>query len=312
NGITRLGPVLICHGLIGRQTMTDLLPERSIVRQLLAAGCDVYVLDWGDAGPNEADLGTTTITQSVLPGALDQVLAASGADRAVLMGICQGGTLAAIHAALDPSRLAGLITAVAPFDFTADEHDSDPAHGLLHLWTRAPAEADLSAVLEASGNLPGDLMGLIFDQLNPAGTLAKYAVKLTESGDNPEELRLFLAMEAWLADRPDLPATLAKEWLIGLYRQNQLADGAVKVGGKTVDLSELQLPVLNIMAANDHIVPPPCSRALRRLAPAAQYQELTVPAGHIGAFVSSRAQAVMGPEIIGWLRELRNQRFTTR
>ncbi|MEM6357988.1 MAG: hypothetical protein AAF844_20210, partial [Pseudomonadota bacterium] len=33
----RLGPLLIVHGLVGRQSMTDLEPRRSLVRRLLAA-----------------------------------------------------------------------------------------------------------------------------------------------------------------------------------------------------------------------------------------------------------------------------------
>ncbi|MEL7230358.1 MAG: class III poly(R)-hydroxyalkanoic acid synthase subunit PhaC, partial [Pseudomonadota bacterium] len=40
-------PVLICYGLFGRQTMIDLQEDRSLVRNLLAQGEDVYLLDWG-------------------------------------------------------------------------------------------------------------------------------------------------------------------------------------------------------------------------------------------------------------------------
>src|SRR5690606_21016182 len=57
SGAPELGPLVICYGLIGRQTMTDLTPERSLVRNLLAAGVDVFVLDWGDAGPEDAGNG---------------------------------------------------------------------------------------------------------------------------------------------------------------------------------------------------------------------------------------------------------------
>ncbi|MEM6664537.1 MAG: alpha/beta fold hydrolase [Pseudomonadota bacterium] len=150
-----LGPVLICHGLIGRQTMTDLLPERSMVRQLLTSGVDVFVLDWGGAGQDRQGPDLDAIARFVLPAALDRVIAESGAARAILMGICQGGTLAAVAATLSQQKLAGLITAVAPFDFHADTEDTDPSHGLMHLWTRAPALEDLERLLDLSGDLPG-------------------------------------------------------------------------------------------------------------------------------------------------------------
>ena len=46
-------PVLIAYGLIGRYTMADLQEDRSLVRNLLARGVDLYVVDWGN--PSRAD-----------------------------------------------------------------------------------------------------------------------------------------------------------------------------------------------------------------------------------------------------------------
>ena len=46
-------PVLIAYGLVGRYTMIDLQEDRSLVRNLLAQGLDVYVVDWGN--PNRAN-----------------------------------------------------------------------------------------------------------------------------------------------------------------------------------------------------------------------------------------------------------------
>src|SRR5690242_9513365 len=46
-------PVLIVYGLVGRWTMTDLQEDRSLVRNLLSLGLDLYVVDWGN--PSRAD-----------------------------------------------------------------------------------------------------------------------------------------------------------------------------------------------------------------------------------------------------------------
>src|SRR6478672_2328800 len=46
-------PVLIVYGLIGRYTMADLQEDRSLVRNLMKLGVDLYVVDWGN--PNRAD-----------------------------------------------------------------------------------------------------------------------------------------------------------------------------------------------------------------------------------------------------------------
>src|SRR3954452_17932391 len=45
-------PVLIAYGLVGRYTMVDLQDDRSLVRNLLNLGIDLYVVDWGN--PNRA------------------------------------------------------------------------------------------------------------------------------------------------------------------------------------------------------------------------------------------------------------------
>ena len=299
-----LGPLLICYGLIGRQTMTDLTPDRSLVRNLLAAGVDVFVLDWGHARHEAAGNGFDHYADLQLGRALAGVREASGGARPVLFGICQGGVFAACHAARHEASLAGLILAVTPIDFHADMQDADPSHGLLNLWIRSLDEADLEAMIGASGNLPGELMGLVFNQLNPVRTIAKYAVELPEVARDHRKLAIFLAMEKWLADRPDLPGALARDWLIGLYRRNELVAGRFRLAGEFVDLGRIGVPVLNIHAAADHIIPPPCSRALARHVAAGLYRELSLPTGHVGVFVSERSQSLLAPAITGWIRGL--------
>ena len=42
-------PVLIAYSLIGRYTMTDLQEDRSLIRNLLKQGVDVWVVDWGSS-----------------------------------------------------------------------------------------------------------------------------------------------------------------------------------------------------------------------------------------------------------------------
>jgi polyhydroxyalkanoate synthase len=40
-------PVLVCFALVNRPYILDLQPDRSVVRQLLKRGFDVYLIDWG-------------------------------------------------------------------------------------------------------------------------------------------------------------------------------------------------------------------------------------------------------------------------
>jgi polyhydroxyalkanoate synthase len=60
---------------------------------------------------------------------------------------------------------------------------------------------------------------------------------------------------------------------------------------------------LNIYAEQDHLVPPASSRALRDATRSGDYTELAFKGGHIGIYVSGRAQREVPPAIHEWLRE---------
>ena len=50
-------PVLVCYALVNRPYIVDLQTDRSVIRQLLARGFEVYLIDWGV--PSAADRSMT-------------------------------------------------------------------------------------------------------------------------------------------------------------------------------------------------------------------------------------------------------------
>ncbi|MEM1384273.1 MAG: alpha/beta fold hydrolase [Pseudomonadota bacterium] len=297
-----LGPLLIVHGLIGRQTVTDLQPDRSLVRRLIEAGVDLYVIDWGNPSRADRCRDFTDYADIALSDALDAIAEVSGARRAALFGICQGGVFGLCHAALYPERLSGLALAVTPVDFHADTQDPEPTHGFLNVWARGlPAEL-IDGLVDDVGNLSGRLTGAVFETLTPARTFAKYTADLFEIADDREALQMFLRMEKWLADRPDHPGAAAKQWLGDLYRENRLVRGTFALDGERVDLGRIACPVLTVIGRDDHIVPPPCARAVKAYLRNAPYREVEVPTGHIGVFVSRKAQQIVPPAVVSWLQ----------
>lgn len=295
-----LGPLLILHGLFGRQTITDLEPERSIVRRLLDAGVDLWVIDWGNPTRADCCLDFTDYAVHWLGDALDRIIAETGRPVA-LLGICQGGVFALCQASLAPERVAGLALAVTPVDFHADLVEGDSSRGLLNLWARNLPPETVDAFLAERGLVPGEMTGAVFQSLSPLRNAAKYGTDLLGIADDPIALQTFLRMETWLADRPDHPAAAARQWLVELYLENRLVHGGFELDGRTVDLGSITCPILNIVASLDHIVPPPCSLALDGLTASPDYRLLEVPTGHIGVFVSQRARDIVAPAIADWL-----------
>ena len=112
--------------------------------------------------------------------------------------------------------------------------------------------------------------------------------------DDEKKLLNFLRMEKWLADRPHHPGEAAKQWLKDLYQDNQLVKGEFGLGGRTVDLRKITMPVLNIFAKDDHIIPPKTHAGAGRLVGTKDYTRDRLPGGHVGVFVSGKSQGILG------------------
>ncbi len=301
------GPVLIVYGLIGRYTMIDLQEERSLVRNLQARGIDLYVIDWGYPSRADQFLSFDDYVEDYLQQCVDHICETAGVEKITLLGICEGGTFSTMFAARHPEKVSHLILTITPIDFAADSEDDDPEHGLLNLWTRNIGEEGVGSILKAWGNLPGEFMGSVFQAMTPARTLSKYTLDMVDAAENEDRLMNFLRMEKWLADRPHHPGAAARQWLVNLYQHNELVKGKFVLEGEAVNLRDITMPVLNIYAKKDHIIPPPCSRAIQKYIGTDNYTEMELPGGHVGVYVSSKSQGIVGDGIYSWLNNQDNQ-----
>ncbi len=68
-----------------------------------------------------------------------------------------------------------------------------------------------------------------------------------------------------------------------------------------MNLEHITIPVMNIYARDDHLVPPDASKALAGCLGTEDYTELEFPGGHIGIYVSSRSQKLLPDAIVEWL-----------
>lgn len=285
-------PLLIVYALVNRPYMVDLQADRSLVRRLLEQGEDVYVLDWGYPDRSERYLTLEDYLLGYLDGAVRWLCRHAGLPAIDLMGICQGGVFALCYAALRRPRVRNLVTMVTPVDF----HTPD---NMLGHWARA-LDADL--MVDTLGNIPADLMNASYLMLKPFRLNLQKYVGMLDILDDREALEDFLRMEKWIFDSPDLAGEAFREFIQTFYQHNGFVAGDVRIAGQAVDLQALDMPILNIYAEQDHLVPPDASRALGGLVGSDDYAELGFRGGHIGIYVSGRAQREVPPAIHAWLR----------
>lgn len=297
-------PLLICYSQIGRYTMMDLQPDRSLVRNLLERGIEVYMIDWGS--PTRADrwVRFDDYVEVYLAACVDHIKTAESSKAVSTLGVCEGGVFSACYAALHPKDVANLVLAVTPIDFHADQHDTENLdQGYLNRWVRNFTRREIEELIDAYGHMPGELTGLVFQEMTPVKSMTKYNWDLPDaiSGERDQVLN-FLRMEKWLSDRPHHPGEAAKQWLTELYHGNSLINGTFELDGEPVNLGNLTMPVLNVFSTKDHIVPPATSRALAGHVGTDDYQELELNAGHIGTFVSRKANRVFSDTLADWLQ----------
>ena len=180
---------------------------------------------------------------------------------------------------------------VTPVDF----HTAD---NMLSHWTR---ELDVDLFVDALGNVPADMMNACYLMLKPFRLNLQKYVGLMDILDDKRAIEDFLRMEKWIFDSPDLAGEAFRQFIKQFYQRNGFIKGGIEIGGETVDLGFVDMPVLNIYAEQDHLVPPDASRALKDVVGTADYTELSFKGGHIGIYVSSRAQREVPTAIHHWL-----------
>ncbi len=284
-------PLLISYALVNRPYMVDLQADRSIVKGLLERGEDVYVIDWGYPDRSDKFLTLEDYIERFIGGAVDHLRTSFKLDGINLLGICQGGAFALCYASLHPDRIKNLITMVTPVDF----HTPD---NMLSNWTQG---MDVDLFVDTLGNVPADLMNMCYLTLKPWRLFVQKYVGLVDILDDKKAIEDFLRMEKWIFDSPDQAGEAFRQFIKQFYQANGFVNGGIVIGDNQVHLGLVEMPVLNIYAEQDHLVPPDASRALKGLVGTDDYTELSFKGGHIGIYVSGRAQKEVPGTIHDWL-----------
>ncbi|HEY0091137.1 MAG TPA: class III poly(R)-hydroxyalkanoic acid synthase subunit PhaC [Flavobacterium sp.] len=287
-------PVLIVYALVNRYDMMDLQEDRSFIRNLQSGGADLFLIDWGYPTPEDKYFTMDDYINGYLDDAVDAVRQLSGVEKITIMGICQGGTFSIIYSALHPDKVQNLITLVTPVDFATP-------NDMLAKWAR---HLDADALVDSHGIIPGELLNVGFERLKPMLKSTKYLNILAASEES--QLMNFLRMEKWINDSPPQAGECFRQFIKDLYQQNKLVKGTLEIGGNKVNLGQIQMPILNIYATQDHLVPPEASKPLNQLVGSTDKTLIEFSGGHIGVFTGARSQKELAPAIISWLKERGN------
>jgi polyhydroxyalkanoate synthase len=285
-------PLLIVHSLVSKPYILDLTPGQSLIEFLVSRGFDVYLVDWGTPRPEDSQLTLERYVLDFLPECVERVAADSGEADVSLIGYCFGGVLALLYAALNSDGpLRNLVCFTTPVNFEG--------MGLQRRWSD-PRWFDVDRVVDTLGNVPPDLLLRSFEMLRPASKPASLVLLWDKMWDD-DFVKAFRLLDHWATDHIPFPGECFRQVIKELMWGNRLIQGTFTLRGRAVRLEDVRVPLLNVTAEYDHIVPAAASRELVPLVGSGDKQDLVLKGGHVSLVAGGNAVYRLWPKLDAWL-----------
>ncbi len=282
--------LLLVPSLINKSYILDLMPQKSFVRWLAAAGIETYLLDWGDPLQDDGLCSFDALVTQRLCPALQAAREHAG-ERISALGYCMGGTLLAAAAMHKKDVLRNIVFLASPWDF-------DVAGDELVQKVRQGIPSALQ-ILEDKRHLPSEWIQSVFAAVNADRSAQKFQEFLMLD-DSSEKAKLFVVVEDWLNDGVAMPYDLARSCLLDWYAENRPGRGVWSVGGYLMNPAAINVPALVVASRKDRLVPFASSQPLATLCPMGQILE--PDCGHIGMITGHRAERDVWRPIAEWLK----------
>ena len=298
-------PLVLVAPLAVNMLIYDLFPQRSLVRYLRARGFELYMVDWGRPGRYHNHLSLSSYFADYLPKLLVHVRQHSGEQKLSLHGWSFGGLFSLCYAALgnDPD-ISNLVLIGAPTDYHRNGALGGQYRALSRRakWIRKRTGLRIHDVPADLLRSPGWVNSLAFKLTNPIGSLQGYWSLMKNLHD-----RDFVASHAtngaFLDDMVAYPGGVIQDIIRYLWTDNVVAHGQLPMEGTDGHLNQVTANVLNITGANDPIVTPECSQAMKPLIRSKDKTFVTIEGGHMGILGSAAAQKQSWGRIADWLIE---------
>lgn len=279
-------PVLLVPPLGAPDFAYDLRRGCSLVQHLLATGRDVFGVDYGPIRFANRALGMEHWVDDVVPRAVRDTSAASGADDVDLVAWSLGGIFALLATAADATLPVHTLTVIgSPVDIAAV-----PLMAPLRPLAAVTGGLGLSAIYQAIGSFPAPLVSWAF-QLTAVDKLVTKPLTILSRLDDRDCLAQIEAVDYMMTHMHGYPGRVFGQIYHLLLRNNDLAEGTLDLAGRTISLKEIDVPVLVVGGENDVIAPLAAVRRVVELltgSPDVRFE--SAPGGHLGVLTGRRAR----------------------
>ena len=199
-------------------------------------------------------------TLRFIPDCVQRVRDDTGEHDLTIIGYCMGGVLSVMYVALHPDdQPKNFVCFTTPIDFSRME--------LFAKWSDR-RYFDVDKLVDATGNVPSELIFTSFEMLRPATRLA---------------------------------GEYFRETIKELIWENRLHRNELTIGGKRADLRSITAPLLHAMAEHDHIVPYAAAKPLLDHVGSTDKEEIILKGGHVSLVAGPNAVKRLWPRLDAWL-----------
>jgi polyhydroxyalkanoate synthase len=292
-------PILLVPPLAAPATCFDLRRGCSVAEHLLRLGHPTYLVDYGAISFSDRQLGLEHWANDVIPGAIEVVSANAGERPVHVVGWCLGGIMSMLAVASHRELpVQSLVLIASPFDFERVRLAA-PIRRL----TGLTGGALVTTLYRALGGAPAPFVSLGFRLTAFDRYLTKPVFVLRNLHDR-ETLAQTEAVDNYMANMLAYPGRTFGQLYHTFFRVNDLADGHIELGGRSIDLADVTQPVLAISGTSDVLAPVDAVEAVGALLPnAASVRLRTAPGGHLGVLAGRSAPGTTWAYVDEFLRE---------
>lgn len=282
---TAMPPILLVPPLAAPASCFDLRRGCSLAEHLLASGRQPYVVDYGPIAYGDRNLGLEHWVDDVIPRAIAAVSADAGGADVQLVGWCLGGIMALLATAGGGQPVRSVALVASPFDVR-----------------QVPMVAPLRPLANVAGGglgtlaykLLGGAPAPLVKRMYRLAGFDKYVMKpftLATNLDDRDFLAQVEAVDAFMASMLAYPGRTFGQIYHRFLRRNDLADGRIELGGRTLDLADVRVPVLSIAGEGDGIAPRKAVHHVAELLTGApEVRIASAPGGHLGVLTGRAAR----------------------
>ena len=240
-------PLLIVPPWINKFYILDLNAEKSFIRWCVEQGHTVFVISWVNPDRHQARKSFEHYMREGIFEALDVIGEVTGEKDVNAIGYCVGGTLLTVAlayaAARGDTRIRSATLFATQIDFTYA--------GDLKVFADEEYIAETEKQMSVRGYLEGKNMAAAFNMLRSNDLIWPYVIANYFKGKEPPPFDLLY----WNSDTTRMPAANHSFYLRNCYLDNRLARGEMEIGGVTLDLKKVKVPVFQLATREDHIAP---------------------------------------------------------